>query len=87
MKREVELATLTVQQCQLRLRRVQKQVREAREVLRRAVRAAEDAELELGDATQRLTRIEMHRPSGVGFGGRVTQGSWQPTVYLRNEGK
>jgi septation ring formation regulator EzrA len=66
VNREVELATLTMQQCQLRLRRVQEQVRDMRELLRRAVRAADDAELELGEATQRLTRMETDRPSEVG---------------------
>lgn len=87
MNRDVELAAVTVRQCQLRLRRVQEQVRSARESLRRAVRAADDAELELGDATRRLTRMESPRPEAPSLGWRVRQGGMQPTVYMRSEGK
>ncbi len=55
---EQERTIATVAQCQLQLRWAQQQVREACELLRRAIRTADTAEAELHTATQRLGRLE-----------------------------
>jgi hypothetical protein len=55
---EQERAVATVMQCELQLRRAQDNVRRTGEMLRRAVRTAENAQGELGDAARRLGRME-----------------------------
>jgi hypothetical protein len=52
-------AMATVTQCEIQLRRAQEGVRRAGEVLRRAVRTAETAQGDLGDATDRLDRVQV----------------------------
>jgi hypothetical protein len=55
--REKAIATMT--ECAQQLRRAQETVRCAAEVLRRAIRAAEAAERELGESARRLDRMEL----------------------------
>jgi hypothetical protein len=55
---EQERAAVAVTEAELLLRRAQEEVRRAGEMLRRAIRVAETAEGELGDATRRLSRME-----------------------------
>jgi hypothetical protein len=54
---EKDRAIATVTQCELELRRAQETVRCTSEMLRRAVRTAENAQGELGDAARRLGRM------------------------------
>jgi hypothetical protein len=61
---EQERASTMVSQCEGRLRRAQENVRCAGEALRRAVRAAMEAEGELRDATRRLSRMEVPMRDG-----------------------
>jgi hypothetical protein len=77
---------MTVTQCALSLRLAQEEVRVVRESLRRAVRAADIAELELGVATRRLTRLAIARPVAEPLGWRVSQGM-QPTGHMPSEGR
>ena len=58
---EQDRAIATVTQCELQLRRARDNVRRTGELLRRAVRTAENAQGELGDATRRLGRMESRR--------------------------
>jgi hypothetical protein len=53
---EEERAIATLARCELQLRRAQETVRNTGEMLRRAVRTAENAEGEFGDATRRVDR-------------------------------
>jgi hypothetical protein len=56
---EQERAAVTVKQQVLLLHRAQENVRRAGDMLRRAIRAAEEAESELQLATKRLNRMEL----------------------------
>ena len=49
-------AVTSVSDCQAQLRRAQEDARKGGELLRRAVRDVEEAEVALGDATRRLGR-------------------------------
>ncbi|MEO8636841.1 MAG: hypothetical protein ABI587_16315 [Gemmatimonadales bacterium] len=55
---EQERAVVTVREHELQLRRARENVRRAGEMLRRAIRTAEEAEGELGIAARRLDRME-----------------------------